>query len=140
MQAVETAFVQGQPAQRQRLYGELQRYNSALHAVVGQPFRQWLDGSFVSTRQHPNDLDLVSFLPAELVLNKLNELAAFRQPASAYEGLDAYLVLQYQPEDPRYQLGIADEGYWNDLFRKTRPNHFGQTYTKAFVEILVAAP
>ena len=140
MQEVEKLFVLHKAAQRLRLYAELQRYNSALRTVVGQPFRQWIDGSFISAQPLPNDLDLVSFLPYEAVKGRLDQLVGFYQLNLAYAGLEAYLVLQHLASDSRYFLSRADEGYWNDLFRKTRPNRFGQAHTKAFMEILVEAP
>ena len=134
---VEGAFVTRQAVRREELYAELKRYNQTLLSLLGCPFRQWLDGSFVSAKPRPADLDVVSFVPFAVTQPHLAELAAFKQPTSAYVGLDCYLVLQYPTGDPRYPLSRADEGYWNDLFRTTRPNRFGLTQTKAFVEIIV---
>lgn len=134
---VEGAFVAQQLVRRETLYAELKRYNQALLTLLGCSFRQWLDGSFISAKPQPADLDVVSFVPFVVAQPHLVELAAFKQPTTAYVGLDCYLVLQYPADDPRYLLSRADEGYWNDLFRTTRPNRFGLTQTKAFVEIIV---
>ncbi len=107
--------------QRQKLYQELEHYNSRLLEVVGEPFRQWLDGSFVSAKPHPKDIDVVSFLPWDTIKSNLSFLHEFKQPDSVFQGLDCYLVIEYPPHDTRYALYKADEGYWNDRFRKTGP-------------------
>lgn len=136
---LEQHFVPVENARRQQLYAELKRYNEELLHVAGTPFRQWINGSFASAKAQPNDIDIVSFLPWHVVAHNLEVLSKFKQPTSEFLGLDCYLVVAYPPKHERYMLFQADEGYWNDKFRKTRPDRFGVSRTKGFLQVTVGA-
>ena len=97
-----------------------------------------MNGSFTSDKPHLNDLDVVSFLPYKLVEDSLEQLATLRQPLLML-GWMRILCCNIQLMTPAILLSAADEGYWHDLFRKTRPDQLGQAHSKAFVEILVEA-
>ncbi|MGB3778758.1 MAG: hypothetical protein WA960_10405 [Tunicatimonas sp.] len=41
-----------------------------LSEQVSQQFTQWVDGSFVTAREHPNDIDFVTFIDYQLFETK----------------------------------------------------------------------
>ena len=51
---------------RARLFNEWINYNKLLRSEIGQDFFQWIDESFVTLKQNPKDIDLVSFIPHQL--------------------------------------------------------------------------
>jgi len=66
---VKRAFVYGfapDNARRKKVFGAYQRHHQEWRRILvsSQKIEQWLDGSFVSRKAEPGDLDLVTFLPA----------------------------------------------------------------------------
>jgi hypothetical protein len=68
---VRAAFVEGFPTSETRpaIWGAYEEHTSAWKPLLGQvPREQWLDGSFVTAKLDPGDLDLAVFAPlAELL-------------------------------------------------------------------------
>ncbi|CAN5274793.1 hypothetical protein BH09BAC4_BH09BAC4_20610 [soil metagenome] len=50
---------------RQATYEALQTYLIELKAALGIPLIIWLDGSFVTEKQNPNDVDFVIFVDTD---------------------------------------------------------------------------
>jgi hypothetical protein len=48
---------------RATLFHEWTKYNRLLRREVGVDFEQWIDGSFISSKLNPKDIDVVSFIP-----------------------------------------------------------------------------
>ena len=47
---------------RKHLFSNYLLYLDKLVNIVGPGFRQWIGGSFVTKKQNPNDVDVVSFI------------------------------------------------------------------------------
>jgi hypothetical protein len=45
-------------------------FTSDLSKAVNGPLRVWIDGSFVTLKQNPNDIDLVVFIENEVIKSK----------------------------------------------------------------------
>lgn len=69
---LENHFLSGFPgsATREKLIQGLQKYIKDLKSLK-LPFELWIDGSFVTNKMNPNDIDLVVLIP-EQVCNKLS--------------------------------------------------------------------
>jgi hypothetical protein len=63
----EVFFVEGleDRAHRRGLFDNYLRYLEALKAVVEAPFYQWVDGSFVTLKSSPKDIDVLTFIEYE---------------------------------------------------------------------------
>jgi len=98
-------FVEAFPDSQTRsgLHKNWLRYTSDLRNLVGVGFTQWLNGSFVTQKLNPNDLDLVTFLPFEQFHHYENDLEDFWSFSREAEGLDPYMVPVY----PRTHLKNA---------------------------------
>src|SRR5882672_9355444 len=98
---LEEYFVIDSPENvRKDLYGQYIKYNSDLKEVCGNvEFTQWLDGSFVTKKPKPADIDLVTFIQLEVAETRERELKQFIYPASlANYQIDGYIVVVY-PEN-----------------------------------------
>jgi hypothetical protein len=58
----ETIFATNE--RRSALYNVLQNYILDLKTTLNSPFQMWIDGSFVTQKKMPNDIDLVTFVNA----------------------------------------------------------------------------
>ncbi|MDB5090215.1 MAG: hypothetical protein JWR09_4209 [Mucilaginibacter sp.] len=97
---------------------------------------QWIDGSFVTQKSEPNDIDIVTFIDFEIVDELNDKLINYKCPASKnLFGVDAYLVKLYPKDHKYYPICQADWAYWMDHFNKTRRNRIGNKLQKGFLEI-----
>ena len=135
-----TVFVDsfGQESSRIALFNEYIRYCQELKNLLSAPFYQWIDGSFVTHKMYPNDLDFITFINHEVY--EVHEQAIDAQfskwsVGNFYTGLDAYTIWAY-PENHRNQLTFqADCAYWQDWFGRSRYNRMRQRFPKGFIQI-----
>ena len=102
------------------------------------PFVQWIDGSFVATKDNPKDIDMVTFIDAEIykqlepqIDNEFSKWAVNKY----YKGLDAYTVWTFQEEHKNYHNFKADYAYWYDWFSRSHFNRLQKRYPKGFIQI-----
>ncbi|RYD83002.1 MAG: hypothetical protein EOP53_02100 [Sphingobacteriales bacterium] len=122
---------------RQELFEKYKEYSEELKKVVAQDeLLQWIDGSFVTKDNSPGDIDMVTFLPFEVVEKQEKALENFKYPLSLNNfGVDAYIVKTYPNNHPKYALYISDRAYWMEQFDKTKRNRAGNRYPKGFLEV-----
>ncbi|QKG55657.1 hypothetical protein GKZ68_02795 [Hymenobacter sp. BRD128] len=84
-------------------------------------FRLWMGGSFVSTKEHPSDIDVVLFLDAEVY--HANEHNSHRLPF-LYEnckmmfGIDLHIIALRSKEDPLFYQSETETQHWRSCFSK----------------------
>ena len=123
---------------RRSIFDNFKRYNQDLKEVIGIEFIQWIDGSFVSNKEHPNDLDFITFIEwqnysqyEKEIDNRFSKWSVGRY----YENLDAYTISEY-PEGHRfYQTFLADRAYWYEWFSNSQYNRAKKRFSKGFVQI-----
>jgi hypothetical protein len=118
---------------RRRLFRQWEIYNQRLKQQVGNELlAQWINGSFVTDKVNPADIDCVTFIPYESYKQSEDSLIEFYTTVSLYDsGLDAYICPIYDPQDVRYaeyQQRCAD---WASLFGQLRDSN----NQKGFLEI-----
>ncbi len=60
-------------------YKKYLRYSNDLKALLkGQELKQWLNGSFVTKKRNPKDIDLLTFIDAETIEALDDELINFK--------------------------------------------------------------
>lgn len=128
---------------RQPIFDAFKKYNADLIEMVGTPLFQWIDGSFVTKKLNPNDIDFVTFwdykiyepnrdlLETRFVKDK-SKITAFH---ASYQNLDAFAVPVYPESHKRFNSYKFDYGYWFELFYKTRENRIGKAFKKGFIQL-----
>lgn len=126
-----------QSVSRNDLFDNYINYSNSLKTLLnGGRFTQWIDGSFVTKKANPNDIDLVTFIDFNVAETFRNELKDYKYPFSMdIFGVDAYLVKVFPPGHRNYLLYQSDRIYWMDLFSKTARNRIGNRLKKGFLEI-----
>lgn len=89
---------------RHLLYEEYLKYVNDLKHTLSIPFRQWVNGSFVSNRKKPKDVDFVTFINQEVyehLETQIDSRFSKWSVGNFYQKLDAYTIWEY-PENHRF--------------------------------------
>ncbi len=90
---------------------------------------QWIDGSFVTQKQNPDDIDLTNFLDVATFSKFEKQLFDFQgNKSKKIYGVDAYFVAIRTEEMPQYEVFTTDKAYWYEQFT----NHFDKRHQKLF--------
>ena len=132
-------FVKAFPDSTTRLFifGEYERYLSAFRELITEDFLQWIDGSFVSQKQNPRDIDIVTWIDFEIYQSKKELISKhFIGNAISFNfKVDNYILQNYPKNHEEYAYSMAQKAYWKDFFGHTRPNRAGNKLETGFVEI-----
>ena len=121
---------------RNKLFQDYLNYTKNLSKLVTNQYFQWINGSFVTQKTTPRDIDLVSFIDFRLIEKSHQELSSFVYPLSKeIYNVDAYIVKIYPDKDINAVYSKSDTLYWFHHFQKTRPNKNGEKYYKGFIKI-----
>lgn len=137
--ALEDEFVIKLPSKkRQDLFKSYAQYCEDFKKACGlDKLHQWVNGSFVTKKLIPGDIDIVTFLNHDMVQNLGQTLDNFKYPNSeAIYGVDAYIVEVYPEGHPKRYFYTSDWAYWYDRFTKTRRIK-GNRLAKGFLEMEV---
>jgi hypothetical protein len=117
------------------IFGAYLEYLNQLQEILGDGrFYQWTDGSFITQKQNPRDMDFVTFLDFEMYLKhktQLNELR--KQRYTGKKLLDNYFVPVFDKTNSRFSEFEGDRLYWLHLFEKDSRKI--QKYKKGFLKL-----
>jgi hypothetical protein len=138
-QQFRDTFVNAFPpsSSRHRLFLKWQRHKAAISSIITIE-KQWIDGSFVTDRPNPRDVDVVNFILADDIDKlALGQQALLENLVSGHDtrdvwGIDSFLVPAVLDGDPRRPLVKQQEDYWLDLFSRVRDN---DSLRKGFLEV-----
>lgn len=123
---------------RKILFQNYLTYINNFKNEISENFYQWIDGSFVTSKMNPNDIDIVTFLNAENYEKNSSKLTNFQgNRLKKEQELDCYFVKEYPVEHKNYEIITRfDSLYWLDLFLKTKPDYkTGKKYSKGIIQI-----
>lgn len=136
---LEKHFVEDVPSKtRRNIFNNYLDYSAQLKQLLNvEHLRQWINGSFVTKVINPKDIDLVTFVDAELYLKHEKLLKGFISNKNWRDlGVDAYLIVVRSSDDKLFIRTESDRTYWMDHFTKTRQNpRSTQRPRKGFLEI-----
>jgi len=113
------------------------KYSDDLKVLLnGQKLRQWINGSFITRKRDPKDIDLVTFIEHQTIKKLGRKLDNFRPELcwSVY-GVDAYIIEEYPDGSELYKFTDFDMKEWSFSFSQTRRNRKGVKSLKGFLEI-----
>lgn len=133
LQQVEILFVDAFPTSvtRPRLFNNFLQYIDRFQDEVFPYFEQWIDGSFVTQKLNPKDIDMVTFLDYRIWEKRSDTiLDSFWSFSLENEGIDAYLVAVYPENHRHYPIYLSERALWRERFSSDR-----DSYKKGFVEL-----
>ena len=93
----------------------------------------WIDGSFVTQKEQPNDLDVVFILPSITHQQFERDLRALMDQ---FDRLDVYFVRMINANERDHFLYASDRAEWLFQFTMTKPNRITrQKFPKGFIQI-----
>lgn len=120
---------------RGAIYREWRSHRAALRSLAPVLY-QWVDGSFVTDKLNPGDIDVVTFVDAVA----FDRLPAWRQDVvyelsngrgdSAYSHVDSKVCAVYPSTTPQGSAYTHERSYWDGLWSRFRPGS-----TKGYVEV-----
>jgi hypothetical protein len=125
---VEAAFVVPFPESRVRrsIYDSWNRYRQTLLQVApGVVVAFWLNGSFISAKPNPSDIDVVVLLdgPAFDALPQRTRHAAGAllksESVKLVWAVHSHPLLLYPPSDPRHSKYVRLHAYWDEWWGHT---------------------
>jgi hypothetical protein len=137
--ALHSRFVEAFPGSHSRaaIYREWRSHRAALRSLAPVLY-QWIDGSFVTDKENPSDIDVVVFMDGEAFdrlpkwkQNVVEELCNGKGSAS-YSHVDAQVAMSYASADIRRQLYERDRELWDRLWSSRRR---GSGDVKGYLEV-----
>lgn len=123
---------------RERLYRRWMRHRATLHSVL-PILSQWVNGSYVTGKQDPSDVDVVTIMdgPTYLALppalqDMANALLAGKE-TKAFWQIDSYPVLLFPDGHGEKAAAEAALQEWEHLWSRVKNDDHG---VKGFLEVL----
>ncbi|QKZ13025.1 DUF6932 family protein [Spirosoma sp. KUDC1026] len=108
----------GESFQRQEILTRYKSFLDRLRDIVPFRHRHWIDGSFVSKKMQPNDIDVIIFVPHVCFATASGKLKELKEQFR--ECIDCYFVEVFPPDHNRYEIGRADELDWYHFLHTDR--------------------
>lgn len=121
---------------RYRILTIFEHFLEEFRSKIYPNFKIWINGSFVTQKIHPNDIDFLIFIKYDWFEINETSLSNFKTTVKQdYKNLDVYFLIEY-PENHKHRIFTdTDVFYWKDWFSKTRKNHNGKSFQKGFIEL-----
>lgn len=134
LDTLESYFVTAFPNSktRKRLFENYLRYIYRFQDEIFPIFEQYINGSFVTKKENPKDIDIVTFLDFEVYAKreKSKSLDKFWSFSLEDEGIDAYLVRDYPKNHPLNYKTETKRMYWQTLYSKNRNRNNAKGFLK----------
>lgn len=121
---------------RQLLWENYRRWLHEFRMKISQEAEIWIDGSYVTKREIPDDMDilvLIDYLVWQEKEDVFRELK--REYGNTQPPLDIYHLLVYPENHPNDHLMNINKSEWLHLFTRTRPNRRRKVFKKGFMII-----
>ena len=125
----------GKSKTRKKIFENYERYISDFKNEIYPKLKNWINGSFTTTKIDPNDIDIVNIVNHSEELNKnYNLISKFLTVGGSKSNymVDGYFIFVYPINDPRYAITEQQFDYWSNLFGHDRENR-----PKALLEISI---
>ena len=124
---------------RYAIFEIFEKYLTDFQTTITPDFDMWIDGSFVTQKSNPQDIDFVSFIDHTIYDEKEQLLDnQFRKyGAKNFYGqlIDAYICVVHPSNHEKAIITQSDERYWLNQFSYTKPNRQNKKYSKGFIKM-----
>jgi hypothetical protein len=102
---------------RKAIFEQYLAYLSDLQEIIPNEFYQWIDGSFVTKKPLPFDLDLVTFVPHSFYDKEIKKLLSLKR---RYNLIDGYYVKDYPFNHIKSFETKIQQMNWRDIYGSDR--------------------
>lgn len=123
----ELVFVDnfGNSKTRKVIFENYENYVSDFKSKIYQEFNHWVNGSYTTTKENPNDIDIVKMVEFnDQVNSKQSELRSFLTVGGSKQKylVDGYFIPVYEKNDPRFKITEDWMNHWAQFFGHDRLN------------------
>lgn len=130
--------------QREYLFKMYIKYIKDFAEIYKQDWEQWLDGSYTTKKENPNDIDGVALIDGNFFFNTKGRINKFFRLNPDFKkksgekdvideyGLDMYIIPIFPENDERHKFTLNMLKYWENWFSKDR-----QGRPKGIIKIMV---
>ena len=122
---------------RKEILKRFDKYLEDLRLLLNHDFYVWIDGSFVSKKHLPKDIDFVSVLDyRDYEKNEkiIDDFFSSKNARTVYQ-VDAYVIAEYPKDHKKHIFTKSDLIYWRHLFSGTKADRANKKHAKGFVQI-----
>ena len=122
---------------RKRLFDNYLNWIFDFQRDVFPYFTQWIDGSFVTQKLNPKDIDFVTFLDGRVyeIKEKRKELDRFWSFSNEDKGLDAYFLAEYPKSHTNLKRTNQLKIDWGNRYISGRKIEGKPHIPKGFIQI-----
>jgi hypothetical protein len=123
---------------RKTLFDNYLRYVEHFSKEITPNFTQWINGSFVTQKEEPNDIDFVTFIDDDIYhfFEEAKVLDNFQSFSNESEKLDAFILDIYPKENELYiSHSLKYLNQWQRRYTHTKPIN-DIIYNKGFIQIV----
>lgn len=130
MEEVERIYAPSQDDNRSKIWSSFQDVNEIVRSVYGKLASVWIGGSFITSEEHPHDIDVVYLVGAKHYEEAVkaprgqfvSQILMRRNPdiARLDNLVDAYLLPVPPTEVENIYNYSAARGYWDQFWSKAR--------------------
>jgi len=117
------------------LYNKYLQYLEDIQTKIGVITFQFINGSFVTLKKKPKDIDIVTFIDYRIYRQKEKEIESLLEKWDLIAEIDGYIVPRSYPGHPFFIQAQLTFEYWKELFSSTRRNKKGEKFQKGFLKI-----
>ena len=124
---------------RHEIFDNLIKYIEELKNELKSNFSIWINGSFVTNKFNPKDIDIVSLIDDDIYNSKSEVLQTkfLNKKAIEIYKIDAYII-RFLPKDHKeYSISLSDLLYWEHWFSYSKKNRAKKRFPKGFIEIKI---
>lgn len=140
LQSFQSVFVDSfeEESTRHKIFTDYLRYLDDFQREITTDFVQWINGSFVTRKSNPGDLDLVTIIDHKVFQEKEQLIEDCYRLLGAKQsyGIDAYTVRRYPQDHPKHTIFRNELVYWNHWFSHSKKNRAKKTFEKGFIELI----
>ncbi|TAE22353.1 MAG: hypothetical protein EAZ91_23655 [Cytophagales bacterium] len=108
-------------ATRQRLFARFEEFTVTLSELLPGGYTQWVDGSFVSQKKDPRDIDVLTFVDYRLHQQHQKQFDALSSwHKTQVQEVQAFFVSVYPPDHRQRYLYESDLIQWEFDWSRTR--------------------
>jgi len=125
-------------ATRNEIYQNYTKYLKDFEQEITPNFIQWIDGSFISNKTNPRDIDFVTLIDFDIYQKNEQIIdSKFRRYGAKanYSRIDAYTIKNYPKNHERRNITEFDLVYWSNWFTETKKNRAKKKFKKGFIEL-----
>ena len=137
LEDLERVFVneQVEKEHRARLFEQYLTYTKEIEQKIGAILFQFVNGSFTTLKEQPNDIDVVSFVDYRVYQQKTEMVERLAEKWANVSGIDGYVVARSYPGHPHFIYTQLTYEYWLELFSQTKPNEDGVFFRKGLIKL-----